>query len=443
MRGLRSFLVLLVVAAGLLAYVYFVESKRTPGESESREKVFTVEASAIQRLDVKASSGDETKLAKQDDAWRIVEPADAAADSSAVSELTGSLASLEIQRVVDEKPADYAEYGLAPPRIEVAFAGADGAEHRLQLGGKTPTGGDMYARLAGQDRVFLVQAYLDSSFDRKPFDLRDKAVLTFTRSDVDSLTIESGGRAIRLEKSGADWRLKSPLDARADYGTVEGVIGRLDGGRMNAIAAEGADVDLKAYGLDTPATTVTIGAGSATATLAIGRTTDDSTVYARDVSRPLVFAVDKGLADELGKTAADFRQRDQFEFRPFNATRIEFVRGDRTDVFEKVEGEDGDTWRRTAPEEKDVDTTKMDAVLSAFSNLRAESFADSTRGTGLDRPAVVVSVRFGTADDQQAEKVAFGIAGDQAYAAPDGEPGAAKLDRASLDAALKALDAIQ
>jgi len=178
-------------------------------------------------------------------------------------------------------------------------------------------------------------------------------------------------------------------------------------------------------------------------TLAIGRTTDDNTVYARDVARPLVFAVDKGLADELAKTAADFRQRDQFEFRPFNATRIEFVRGERTDVFEKVEGEDPDTWRRTAPEQQDVDTTKMDAVLSAFSNLRAESFADSTRGTGLDRPAVVVSVRFGTADDQQAEKVVFGIAGDQAYAAPDQEPGAAKLDRASLDAALKALDAIQ
>ena len=443
MRGLRSFLVLLVVAAGLIAYVYFVESKRTPGEPDAREKAFTIEASAIQRLDVTASSGDETTLAKQDDAWRIVEPVDTAADSAAVSEITGSLASLEIQRVVDEKPAYYAEYGLAPPRIEVAFAGADGAEHRLQLGGKTPTGGDMYARLAGQDRVFLVQAYLDSSFDRKPFDLRDKAVLTFTRSDVDRLTIESGGGAIRLEKSGADWRLKSPLDARAEYGTVESVIGRIDSGRMNAIAAEGAGLDLKAYGLDTPATTVTIGAGSASATLAIGRTTDDNTVYARDVSRPLVFVVDKGLADELGKTAADFRQRDQFEFRPFNATRIEFVRGERTDVFEKVEGEDGDTWRRTAPEEKDVDTTKMDAVLSAFSNLRAESFADSTRDAGLDRPAVVVSVRFGTADDQQTEKVVFGIAGDQAYAAPDGEPGAAKLDRASLDAALKALDEIQ
>lgn len=443
MRGLRSFLVLAVVAIGLGAYVYFVESKRTPGETEAREKVFTVEASAIQRLDITASSGEETTIEKQDDTWRIVSPADAAADASAVSDVTGTLASLEIQRVVDEQPADYAEYGLAPPRLTIAFAGADGAEHELQLGGKTPTGGDMYARLGGQDRVFLVPAYLDASLDKKPFDLRDKSVLKFTRTDVDAVEIAHDGRTLRLAKSGADWRLKNPLDARAEYGVVEGVIGRIESGRMSAITAEGGDLDLKAYGLDEPATTITIGAGSASATLAIGKAADDGTVYARDLSRPLVFTIDKGIADELDKTAGDFRQKDLFEYRPFNATRIEFVRGDRTDAFEKVTGEDGDTWRRTAPEEQDVERATIDAVLSAFSNLRAESFVDSTRGTGLDQPAVVVTARFGTGDDQRSETVAFGRTGDEAFAAPEGEPGAARLDVAAFDAALKALDEVQ
>jgi len=267
--------------------------------------------------------------------------------------------------------------------------------------------------------------------------------LKFTRSDVDSVAIDRDGRTIRLAKSGADWRLKAPLDARAEYGTVEGVIGRVESGRMSAITAEGGDLDLKAYGLDQPAATITIGAGSASATLTIGAAAEDGKVYARDVSRPLVFTIDKGIADELDKAAGDFRQKDLFEFRPFNATRIEFVRGDRIDAFEKVKGDDGDTWRRTAPEEKDVDAAKMDAVLSAFSNLRAASFVDSTGGTGLGQPAVVVAARFGTTDDQQSEKVAFGKAGDEAFAAPEGEPGAAKLDAAAFEAALKALDEIQ
>lgn len=443
MRGLRSFLVLLVVAAGLGAYIYFVESTRTPGETEAREKVFSIEASAIGALEVRAAAGDRTRLEKRDGQWRIVDPVQAEADSVVVTGITSSLATLEVQRVVDEQPGDYAQYGLAPPRIEVAFGAGDDAETRLQLGSRTPTGGDMYARTAGQDRVFLVQAYLDSTFDKKTFDLRDKSVLKFTRSDVDSLALERGGRSVRLEKRGADWRLKSPLDARAEYGTVESVIGRIENGRMTAIAAEGADLDLKAYGLETPAVTVTVGAGSASATLAIGKATDDGKVYARDLSRPLVFIVDQTLADEFDKPAADFRRQDAFEFRPFNATRIEFVRGDRTDAFEKVTGEAGDTWRRTAPEAKDVESAKIDALLSAFANLRAQSFVDSTRATGLDRPLVVVSVRFGAGEDQQTEQVAFGRAGDEVYAAPQSEPGAAKLDATAFENALKALDEIQ
>lgn len=442
MRGLRSLLVLVVIAVGLGAYVYFVESKRTPGEDETREKVFAVETSDIGRLTVRASSGDETRLVKQDDAWRIVEPVDADADDTAVSEITGSLASLEIERVVEE-PASDVEYGLAPPRVEIAFTAADSAEQRLHLGDHTPTGGDLYARVAGQDRIFLVRAHLDSSFDKKPFDLRDRSLLKLQRGEVDSLAIARGGRTIRLEKSGAAWRLAEPIDARAEYSTVEGVIGRIESGSMSAIVAEGTDIDLKPYGLDRAETTVAVGAGSASAILAIGGATDDGKLYARDLSRPLVFTVDGSFADELGKTADDLRQRDLFGFRPFNAMRIEFVRGDRADVFEKAKGDEGDTWHRTSPTEQDVDATKMDAVLSAFSNLRAESFADTTRGTGLDRPTVVVTAEFGTTDDRQTETVSFGRAGDEAFAAPEGEPGAAKLDASAVDAALTALDEIQ
>ena len=40
MRGLRSFLLLLVVALALGAYVYFVESKRDPSSGDDKEKVF-------------------------------------------------------------------------------------------------------------------------------------------------------------------------------------------------------------------------------------------------------------------------------------------------------------------------------------------------------------------------------------------------------------------
>ena len=61
MRGVKSFIALLVIALGLGAYLYFVESKRTPGDdAPEKEKVFTVEADKIDEVTIKAESGDRT-----------------------------------------------------------------------------------------------------------------------------------------------------------------------------------------------------------------------------------------------------------------------------------------------------------------------------------------------------------------------------------------------
>lgn len=446
MRGLRSFLVLLVAAIGLGAYIYFVERKRPSAEEASvkREKVFSVESSGVEELEVRSEKGERTKLKKAGGKWQVVEPEAVPADESEATSIASSLATLEIQRVVDEKPSDLAEYGLKEPRVEIAFrtSGATGTQ-RLLIGRKTPTGGDMYAKLAASDRVFLIPAYLDSTFNRGTFDLRDKAILKFERDKVDGLEIVSGSGTITFAKSGAEWRLTSPIAARGEYSAVEGVVGRIESARMSAIVASGPTIDSKAYGLDKPSVTVRVLAGSARATIEFGKTTDDSKVYARDLSRPLVFTVDKYVLDDVNKPAADFRRKDLFEFRPFTAARIEFEREGRRYVFEKTKADDGtEKWKQTAPSARDVDQSKMESALSAFANLRAQSFVESTRGTGLERPVVVVTVTFNDGDQKKREQVSFGRTGSDAYGLPEGEPGAAKLTASDLDNALKALDEI-
>ena len=74
--------------------------------------------------------------------------------------------------------------------MEVAFK-ANGQQRRLLLGQKTPAGSDVYAKLPDSKRVFLVPSFLDSTFNRSTFDLRDKTVLKLDREKVDSLEIAS------------------------------------------------------------------------------------------------------------------------------------------------------------------------------------------------------------------------------------------------------------
>ena len=310
----------------------------------------------------------------------------------------------------------------------------------MHLGEKTPTGGDLYARLDDGARVFLLPAYLESTFDRGTFDLRDKAVLKIDRTAVDGLQVIAGATPVTFAKRDEKWRLTAPLDVRADYGAVESVLGRVTTAQMKAIVAQEA-TDLAQYGLQAPAITVHLDAGSARSTLLIGAASPEGPLYAKDASRPMVFTVDATLADDLRKTPADFRPRDLFEFRSFTAQRVEVTRDGATAVLEKKKG-DGEqaveTWMQTQPA-AEVGEAKIIDLLSTASNLRAASFVDALPA-GATPVLAVKAVFDGGARE---ESVTFYRAGEDTYAVRAGDPGAAKLTAGDLDSTLKNLDALK
>src|SRR3954469_5035595 len=114
MRGLRSLVVLLVVAAALGGYLYY-DSKHEPGGDKKQEKVFAgVKSDAIDQVTVKAAAGDRTTVKKAGGGWQETQPAVVAADEAEISGMTSNLASMEVQRIVDEQASDFKQYGLDP-----------------------------------------------------------------------------------------------------------------------------------------------------------------------------------------------------------------------------------------------------------------------------------------------------------------------------------------
>lgn len=446
MRRERSFLILVVLGIALGAYIYFVERKRPASdEPEQKPKVFeNVEEADVEEIVVTAQDTT-TRLKKTGDRWQIVEPISADADREQVNNLTGNFATLERNAVVDEAPASIKPFGLDPPRADIAFRmKGSSTMRRLLVGNKAPAGGDLYAQVGGEKRVILISGFMDNVFIKTTFDLRDKAVLRFDREKVDGLEVVSAGRTIRLVHAPTEWRLAEPLQIRADFGTVEGIVGRLATTQMRSLVSSEADAAvLKQHGLVNPAQTVTIVSGSSRASLLLGSPGPDGTLHAKDASRPLVFTVESSLADELKKSVSDFRRKDVFDFRPFNATRVDVVRDGKTFVFEKVKADEKNApgtvkWRQTAPTARDVDLQKMDSLLSAFSNLRAESWVDSSAGLGLEKPQVAFAVTFD--DGKKQERVSFAKQGDAVHVSRADEPGAAKISTTDYDAAVRALD---
>lgn len=440
MRGFRSTFVLLVVLAGLLGYIYYFMKPGSQPATEQKARVFTIEADKVEALQIKSSKGEASTLARTDGTWHLTAPIQAKADETEVSGLISNLASLEISRVVDENPADLAQYGLAPARLEVGFrtAGAKTVTTVL-IGDKTATGSDLYVKLPAEKRVLLVPSFVETTFDRTTFDLRDKTILSFPRDKVDQLDLASADLSLRVKKTGDRWAIETPLAARADQAVVDGLIGRMQTSQMKSIAAADATPEqLKTFGLDTPSLTATIGTGSAKATLTLGKDDGQGNIFARDAARAMVFTVEKSLADDLRRKASEYRPKDVFEFRPFQASRVETTRNGATQVFTRTTGKDGvESWTLA---DKKLQGEKMDALLSALTGLAVASYLDAMPA-GPSTPALAVAVTFD--NGQRQERIEFVRIGTEVVAARAGEPGVAKVEAARFDEALAALDALK
>ena len=453
MRRLRSTLVLLVLFLAIGGYAWFVERERPPAsEADANENAFDVAAGRIVDLTVNAGSGDVTVLTRTENEidWVVTAPVETEADDNAATAIATTLAALEIRRVVEEEATDLAPFGLTEPSVSVTFATPDGEPLTLAVGDETPTGGERYAAIG--DRVILVADFVESTLNRTTFELRDRSILEFTGPDVTSFSVEQDDDALRFAKADSQWRVVEPLEARADFGLVEALVGRLGSGEMIAIESESAAEDaLEPFGLDDPRLSATVEVGGESYTLLVGDENPETTVYARDAARGLVFTIDAALVDDLARGADTYREKDLFDFRPFNASALTIVRDDRTIRFEKAPpapedgdaanetGADGEVWRRVEPEPADIERPEMDTLLRELSELRAESFVESRAGTGLDAPLAAITAAFG---DDEEERVLIGRSGDLTYGSHGDEPGAATLDNAAVEDALDALDAL-
>src|SRR5207245_6134146 len=104
--------VTLAVAAGLGAYIYFVESKKEEKPDKPKEKVLTLDKAKVKELTLAGAGKEEVKLVKDGTAWRMTAPQAAPADSQESESVLSSLEGLEIDQVVTEAPGKLSDFGL-------------------------------------------------------------------------------------------------------------------------------------------------------------------------------------------------------------------------------------------------------------------------------------------------------------------------------------------
>ena len=431
--------------AGLVAYTYFVDSKKPDSTETPKQKVFTFDKGKAIGLAILRPGGETIRLAREKDTWRMLAPQAVAADKTEVESLLSTLENLEVDEVVSEQAASLAEFGLESPRVAVE-AQVEGATEpmKLLIGDKVPTGSGVYAKLPTQARVFTIAAYLEGSFDKKPFDFRDRDLLHVERSAVKTLEIEGPEGAYALARQGEDeWAFTKPLRTRAGRWKVDGLLGSLESLRMESVAAEEA-ADLAPFGLAKPVRKVQVGLEQGVKTLEIGSTTADGKHHARAAGSRLVAVIPPGLVDELAKGLTELRAKRILDVATYDVTGFDVEAEGRKQVYTRAtekdkEGFDSQKWSRTAPDRKQLETNAVQDALFKIGGLEAQEYLDQPSGLdsyGLAAPALRLTLRFEA--DKPAQWIEIGRKDGAVYGRRNDDDGLLKLDPQKAEEFLKA-----
>jgi hypothetical protein len=437
----------LLVLVGLGLYIWKYEWGKEI-EDEPKETILVVDEEKVTGISIE-SQEESIRLVKEQDAWRMAEPFAAPADSSAVDSILTRVGELEAEEVVVETADDLAQYGLDPPSrtVSITVEGED-QPRVVEFGDKTPTGAAVYARDPASPRVYTVASWVESSFDKEPFDLRDRDVLHVDRDDVRMLEVSGPEGDYALARTDAgEWAFTEPLATRAGRWSVDGLLGTLENLRMEAVAVEEAE-SLESYGLAHPVRSVhLVLSDGTTRTLEIGTPTggDDGKYHAREKASSLVAVIPGAIVTELEKGMGELRAKKLLEVATYDTEGFDVVSDGVTETYAKstVEDEDGldqTRWKRTAPEEAELETTTVEDALFKLSGVEVEEFIDqpsSLADYGLDDPALRIAIRAKT--ESWAE---IAREGEDVYGRRSGDDAILRLDPAKANELIEALEAL-
>ena len=471
--------VALLLAAGLFAFYWLYERKQEPKPETESTKVtlLTVDKSKAKELKISVKGGDGIDLVKQGTFWKLTAPFAAPADTQAVESMFTSLEKLEADELVASDVKDFAQYGLdAPTRSVAAVVEGAPAPLAVDFGAKSPDGSSIYARKPGEAKVYLVASWVEGSFDKKPFDLRDRDLLHVKRDDVRSLEIAGPDGSYALARSEAgEWAFTKPLATRAGRWAVDGLLGTIEGLRMESVAGESVSdaKDVARYGLAKPSRTVTlVTKDGASRTLELGAPAPDPSpsptpspspspspgkkgekpappkptkYYARQAGSGLVAVVPAALADDLAKGMAELRAKRLLEVATYETEGFEVTTAGATKKYAKSSTKDKDglektQWKRTAPDAKELETTKVEDALFKIGGVDVSEFIDAPSAPadyGLDAPVLKVTLK--AKGDSGIE---LGKKDASYYARRTGDSAILKVDATKAEELLKAFGEI-
>jgi hypothetical protein len=377
------------------------------------EKLARFKAGDLTKVEIKQTGSnivltkekDERKL----DKWRVVQPMQALAENEKVSELVDKLSGLDarVPDVIDN-----------PNLKETGFDPATGIAISLSLDEEIPGPGEektkrqrtvvftfgkhddkakkVNVRVAGRDRVSVVNEDILKLAERPALAYRGRRVLDFDTTAVASIEVHNEKEQFRLEHANDEWKLTAPAKAPADKnkaGDLAFDLSRLEATEYVNDAPK--PEDLAKAGLDKPVMTATVSftdPAKAPETISVGKQREGKPDYFAKLSTGTsIFAVRKDVRDKFEQKSLDFRPTHLWTLTPNEITGLKLTRTDGSYEIKK----DGFEWKIAGPFDAAASQIQVQPILDALANPKVTGYQAHTAANpaefGFDKPALQVS----------------------------------------------------
>ena len=427
---LRSLMLASVVLLALVSTLYWSEHHKPTNEStkasDASPAILKLDESTITKVELKKKDAEPIVLAKSTSgSWQITEPKPFNADQSNVSSTLSSLATLNSERVIDDKPSDLKQYGLDPPVVEVDITTKDNRSQKLFLGDDSPTGSSVYATRAGDPRVFTIASYLKNAIAKNLNDFRDKRLLPVNADQISRFELIHKGQTIEFGRNKEEWQILQPKPLRADSTQVGELLSKLTDARMNLSGASDNTETPAAFASAAPVVTARVTDPSGTQELQIRKTKD--LYYAKSTAVDGIYKINTELAQSFDKSLEDLRNKKVFDFGFADPNKIEIHASSKTYELTR----NGHDWWSNG---KKMDVDGVGSLISNLRDLSADKFTDS----GFANPTIEVVVT--SADGKRVEKVSIAKSGDAYLAMRENESTLYHLPSSTVDALQKSAE---
>ncbi|MEE9495272.1 MAG: DUF4340 domain-containing protein [Desulfobacterales bacterium] len=219
MKVKKEYIILILIIAGLSAYLFMRSSDRTLYQLP---QIAGLEQKQITKIEI-SKEGNSIIFNKKDNKWYL-DPPGYLVDANKVNDMLNVFETLTLTALVSESE-DYVRYDLdAGKKITVKAWQEDSLKRDFDIGKPASSFRHTFVKLNDDSRVFHARDNFRGKFDLAEDNLRDKSVLSFKVSVIQEIQIAKDQTSLKLTRTQIPVELAKSEQEKSENSAAEAVM---------------------------------------------------------------------------------------------------------------------------------------------------------------------------------------------------------------------------